>query len=63
MIGKLNCFLYQQCYDRLCAAVSDALNRPVSAVIHHYQIRLEVDEDSVYYVFQAGVKGETEDTE
>ena len=62
-LGELNCFLYSQCYDRLCAAVSDALGRSVSAVIHWNQISIEVDEDSVYYVFRALVEYEPGEAE
>ena len=54
--GELNQFLYSQGYERLCAAVSEVLGRPVSAVIHHNQISVEVDEDSARYVFQANVE-------
>lgn len=52
-IGELNQFLYTQGYDSLCEAVSTALGSPVSAMIHHNQIRVSVDGDSVYYVIQA----------
>ena len=55
-IGELNQFLYGEGYDRLCAALSSALGHPVSAVIPKNQVRIEVDEDSVYYVFRAGVE-------
>ena len=55
-IGELNQFLYGEGYDRLCAALSSTLGHPVSAVIHKNQVRIEVDEDSVYYVFRAGVE-------
>ena len=55
-IGELNQFLYGEGYDRLCAALCSTLGHPVSAVIHKNQVRIEVDEDSVYYVFRAGVE-------
>ena len=42
-LGELNQFLYTQCYDELCSELSVALGRPVTAVIHHNQIHVEVD--------------------
>lgn len=51
-VGALNQFLYTRCYDQLCTAVSAALGRPVSAVTHRNKFNVEVDEDSVYYVFR-----------
>lgn len=63
--GELNRYIYTQCYDRLCAAVSAALGRPVSAVIHRHQISIEADEGSVWYAFAAWVEydKDTEDGE
>ena len=54
--GEVNRYLYTQCYDRLCAAVSAAIGRPVSAVVHWNQISVEADEGSVWYAFAAYVE-------
>jgi len=52
-LGELNRFLYAQCYDQLCAAVSAVLSQQVTAVLHQNQFYIEVDEDCVYYAFHA----------
>lgn len=61
-IGELNQFLYSQGYDSLCAAVSAALGYQVYAIIHQNQISIEVDEDSMYYIFRAWVEYSPEKT-
>ena len=62
-IGELNRFLYSNCYGQLCAAVSEAVGRPVCSVIHQNQISVEVDEDIIFYSFRAFVEYEPEETE
>ena len=52
-IGELNNFIYTRCYAQLCDDVSEALNRPLSAVLHQRQYSITVDEDSVTYSFFA----------
>lgn len=61
--GELNQFLYSECYERLCEAVSEILGQLVSAVIHQNQVCIEVDEDRVWYVFRAFVEYDPEETE
>ena len=55
-VGELNKFIYTRCYDQLCADVSAALGRPLSAVLHQQQYAISVDEDSVTYSFFAWVE-------